>query len=166
MASARAWSPLRGRRRPRNSHDGYGETRKGSRSSLAVACLSECSRRALWTRCSSVASTARVYDGSGGDPNARALTRPGQFDVVDSSIARTSSLSLGIAALVLWAVSWSWLIGISTTVVRIGEVGALVVGLAAVAVGLTIRPRPAGLLLGVIALALVLGLNLLGLVLY
>jgi hypothetical protein len=65
----------------------------------------------------------------------------------------------------LWAVSWSWLIGIGTTVVRIGEVGALVAGLAAVAVGLTIRPRPAGLLLGVIALALVLGLNLLGLVL-
>jgi hypothetical protein len=50
-------------------------------------------------------------------------------------------------------------------VVRIGEVGALVVGLAAIAVGLRIRPRPAGLLLGVIALALVLGLNMLGLVL-
>ena len=49
--------------------------------------------------------------------------------------------------------------------VRIGEVGALVVGLAAIAVGLTIRPRPVGLLLGVIALVLVLGLNLLGLVL-
>jgi hypothetical protein len=104
--------------------------------------------------------------GRGGDPYAPAsLTRPGQFDAVDSAIARRSSLSLGIAALVLWAVSWSWLIGIGTTVVRIGEVGALVVGLAAIAVGLTIRPRPVGLLLGVIALVLVLGLNLLGLVL-
>jgi hypothetical protein len=103
---------------------------------------------------------------AGGDPNALALSRPGEFDLVDLFIARTSSLSLGIAALVLWAVSWSWLIGISTTVVRIGEVGALVVGLAAVAVGLTIRPRPAGLRLSMIALALVLGLNLLGLVLY
>src|SRR5262249_53164003 len=50
--------------------------------------------------------------GPGGDPNARALTRPGQFDVVDSAIARRSSLSLGIAALVSWAVSCSWLIGI------------------------------------------------------
>jgi len=66
----------------------------------------------------------------------------------------------------LWAVSWSWLIGVGTTVVQLGEVGALVVGLAAVAVGLTIHLRPAGLLLGVIALALVLGLNLLGFVLY
>ena len=66
----------------------------------------------------------------------------------------------------LWAVSWSWLIGTGTMLVRIGEVGALVVGVAAVAVGLRIRPRPAGLLLGAIALALVRGLNLLGLVLY
>jgi len=93
-------------------------------------------------------------------------TRRDLFDVVDSSIARRSSLSLGIAALVFWAVSWSWLIGTGTMLVRIGEVGALVVGVAAVAVGLRIRPRPAGLLLGAIALALVLGLNLLALVLY
>jgi hypothetical protein len=97
------------------------------------------------------------------DPTLRVVSH---FDLVDSSIARRSSLSLGIAALILWAVSWSWLIGIGTTLVRIGEVGALVVGVAAVAVGLRIRPRPAGLLLGAIALALVLSLNLLGLVLY
>jgi hypothetical protein len=108
-------------------------------------------------------SAARGGPRNSRDPTLRVVSH---FDVVYSSIARTSSLSLGIAALILWAVSWSWLIGSGTTLVRIGEVGALVVGVAAVAVGLRIRPRPAGLLLGAIALALVLGLNLLGLVLY
>lgn len=79
-------------------------------------------------------------------------------------MGRRSSLILGIAALVLWAVSWSWLVGIGVTVVRVGEVGALVAGLAAVAVDLRTRPRSVGFWLGVVALVLVVGLNLLGLV--
>lgn len=81
-----------------------------------------------------------------------------------SGVGRRSSLILGIAALVLWAVSWSWLVGIGVTVVRVGEVGALVAGLAAVAVDLRTRPRSVGFWLGVVALVLVVGLNLLGLV--
>ena len=48
---------------------------------------------------------------------------------------RQSSLSLGILALLLWAVSWSWLVGVGVTVVRIGEVGALLAGIAAVVGG-------------------------------
>ena len=80
-------------------------------------------------------------------------------------VGRQSSLILGIAALVLWAVSWSWLVGVGVTVVRVGEVAALVAGLTAVAVGLRTQPRPVGLWLGVVALVLVVGLNLLGLVL-
>ena len=82
-----------------------------------------------------------------------------------SRVGRQSSLILGIAALVLWAVSWSWLVGVGVTVVRVGEVAALVAGLAAVAVGLRTQPRPVGFWLGVVALVLVVGLNLLGLVL-
>jgi hypothetical protein len=52
-------------------------------------------------------------------------------------------------------------------VVRVGEIGALVVGIAAVAAGVRTRSgsQKAGLCLGVIALVLVVGLNLLGLVL-
>ena len=80
-----------------------------------------------------------------------------------SGVGRQSSLVLGIAALVLWAVSWSWLVGVGVTVVRLGEVGALITGLAAVAVGLRTRPRSVGFWLGVVALVLVVGLNLLGL---
>ena len=78
---------------------------------------------------------------------------------------RQSSLSLGILALVLWAISWSWLVGVGVTVVRIGEVGALLAGIAAVAVGVTAprRSQNVGLWCGVAALVLVVGLNLLGL---
>jgi hypothetical protein len=54
---------------------------------------------------------------------------------IDSTMVRQPSLSLGILALLLWAVSWSWLVGVGVTVVRVGEVGALVAGIAAVAVG-------------------------------
>lgn len=80
---------------------------------------------------------------------------------------RQSSLSLGILALVLWAISWSWLIGVGVTVVRFGEVGALLAGLTAVALGVTApkRPQNIGLWIGVVALTLVIGLNLLGLLL-
>jgi hypothetical protein len=76
-----------------------------------------------------------------------------------------SSLSLGILALLLWAISWSWLVGVGVTVVRIGEVGALLAGIAAVAVGVTAprRSQNVGLWCGVAALVLVVGLNLLGL---
>jgi hypothetical protein len=78
---------------------------------------------------------------------------------------RKPSLSLGILALVSWAISWSWLVGVGVTVVRFGEVGALLAGVAAVAVGLTapMRSENVGLWLGVVALVLVVGLNLLGL---
>ena len=78
---------------------------------------------------------------------------------------RQLSLSLGILALVLWAISWSWLVGVGVTVVRLGEVGALVAGVAAVAVGMTAprRPQNVGLWIGGAALLLVIGLNLLGL---
>jgi hypothetical protein len=78
---------------------------------------------------------------------------------------RQLSLSLGILALVLWAISWSWLVGVGVTVVRLGEVGALLAGVAAVAVGMTAprRPQNAGLWIGGAALLLVIGLNLLGL---
>ena len=82
-----------------------------------------------------------------------------------SSLVRWSCLGLGILALGLWAVSWSWLVGVGVTVVRIGEVGALLSGVAAVCLGVT-APRPSqnlGLWCGVAALALVVGLNLLGL---
>ena len=76
-----------------------------------------------------------------------------------------SSLSLGILALLLWAISWSWLVGVGVTVVRTGEVGALLAGIAAVAVGVTAprRSQNVGLWCGVAALMLVIGLNLLGL---
>ena len=54
---------------------------------------------------------------------------------------RQSSLNLGILALLFWAISWSWLVGVGVTVVRFGEVGALLAGVAAVAAGGT-APRP------------------------
>jgi hypothetical protein len=78
---------------------------------------------------------------------------------------RQSSLNLGILALVFWAISWSWLVGVGVTFVRIGEVGALLAGIAAVATGATARSpsRNAGLWCGIAALVLVIGLNLLGL---
>lgn len=78
---------------------------------------------------------------------------------------RQASLSLGILALVLWAISWSWLVGVGVTVVRLGEVGALLAGVAAVALGVTAprRPQNVGLWIGGVALVLVVGLNLLGL---
>ena len=80
-------------------------------------------------------------------------------------MVRQPSLSLGILALLLWAVSWSWLVGVGVTVVRVGEVGALVAGIAAVAVGVaTPGVTKHGLWFGVVALVLVVGLNLLGLV--
>jgi len=83
------------------------------------------------------------------------------------TIARQSSLGLGILALVLWAISWSWLVGMGVTVVRVGEIGAFITGIAAVAVGVATprRPQNAGLWFGVAALVLVIGLNLLGVIL-
>ena len=92
-------------------------------------------------------------------------TRATVLALTASGVGRRSSLILGIAALVLWAVSWSWLVGVGVTVVRVGEVGALVAGLAAVAVGLRTQPRSFGFWLGIVALVLVIGLNLLGLIL-
>jgi hypothetical protein len=82
-------------------------------------------------------------------------------------MVRQSSLSLGILALLLWAVSWSWLVGVGVIVVRVGEIGAVVAGIAAVAVGATTprRSENAGLWCGVVALVFVFGLNVLGLVL-
>jgi hypothetical protein len=82
-------------------------------------------------------------------------------------MVRQRSLSLGILALALWAISWSWLIGVGLIMVRIGEVGAFVIGIAAVAASVKTQSRSqkAGRWLGVIALVLVVGLNLLGLVL-
>src|SRR4051794_41267335 len=66
-------------------------------------------------------------------------SRPGSdrrlAGVQDSPMARRSSLSLGILALCLWAVSWSWLVGAGLLVVRVGEVGAVVSGVAPVLVG-------------------------------
>jgi hypothetical protein len=47
-------------------------------------------------------------------------------------MARRSSLGLGILALLLWALSWSWLVGAGVVVVRVGEIGALLAGIAAV----------------------------------
>jgi hypothetical protein len=61
--------------------------------------------------------------------------------------------------------SWSWLVGVGVTVVPVGEVGALVAGLAAVAAGSRARPRPLGFWLGIVALVLVFGLNVLGVIL-
>jgi hypothetical protein len=76
------------------------------------------------------------------------------------------SLTLGILAISLWAISWSWLIGSGTTVVRVGEVGAIITGLAAVGAGVATRkPKDAGFRLGIVALSLVVGLNLLGVIL-
>ena len=81
-----------------------------------------------------------------------------------SSLVRWSCLGLGILALALWAVSWSWLVGVGVTVVRIGEVGALVAGVAAVVLGVAAprRSQNVGLWCGVAALVLVVGLNLFG----
>ena len=98
--------------------------------------------------------------------SVHASTR-GRDVVQEPRIARRSSLSLGILALLLWAVSWSWLVGVGLTLVRVGEIGAVLAGIAAVAVGLTTGKRAAnaGLWCGVAALVLVVGLNVLGLVL-
>src|SRR3954447_1935301 len=98
-------------------------------------------------------------------------SRPGSdrrlAGVQDSPMARRSSLSLGILALFLWAVSWSWLVGAGLLVVRVGEIGAVVAGIAAVVVGATRSRRSsnAGLWCGVVALLLVFALNVLALVL-
>jgi hypothetical protein len=80
-------------------------------------------------------------------------------------MVRRPALTLGILALVLWALSWSWLVGSGVLVVRVGEIGALVAAIAAVVVGMTTprRARNVGLWCGVAALLLVLGLNLVGL---
>ena len=81
-------------------------------------------------------------------------------------VIRQSSLTLGILAIALWVISWSWLIGFGTTVVRVGEFGAIITGLAAFGAGVATRkPKDAGLRLGIVALLLVVGLNLLGLIL-
>ena len=81
-------------------------------------------------------------------------------------MAKRSSLSLGILALLFWAVSWSWLVGVGVIAVRVGEIGAVVAGIAAVIIGATRRRSGnVGLFCGVIALVLVLGLNVLGLLL-
>ena len=85
----------------------------------------------------------------------------------DSLIGRRSSLSLGILALVLWAFSWSWLVGLGVVVVRVGEIGAIVAGVAAVVVGST-RSKPftdVGLWCGAVTLVLVFALNILGVLL-
>jgi hypothetical protein len=71
-------------------------------------------------------------------------------------------LGLGLLALLLWAVSWSWLIGFGVTVVRVGEIGAVVAGIAAVVVGAR-SSESVGLWCGAVALVLVFGLNVVGL---
>ena len=83
----------------------------------------------------------------------------------DSPIGRQSSLCLGVLALLLWAISWSWLVGVGIVIVRVGEIGAVVAAVAAVLVGATTsrRKHNAGLWCGVVALVLVFGLNILGL---
>jgi len=78
---------------------------------------------------------------------------------------RTSSV-LGVSALVLCAVSWSWIVGAGTTPVRIGEIGALLAGVAAVLSGAVVGWRTTGVGLGVAALGLVIGLNLVGVVFF
>jgi hypothetical protein len=106
---------------------------------------------------------ARTRDGAvRGVPPHRAEPRLSVLALVASGMGTRSSLTLGLAALILWAVSWSWLVGVGVTVVRVGELGAIVAGLAAVAVGVTTRPRSAGFWLGIVVLVLVVGLNVLG----
>ena len=85
--------------------------------------------------------------------------QPARLGFVVALRLQQSTLSLGILALVLWATSWSWLVGVGVTVVRFGEVGALLVGVAAVAVGLAAprRSENVGLWLGVVTLVLVVG---------
>ena len=96
---------------------------------------------------------------------AASLRRLSVLALVASGMGTRSSLTLGLAALILWAVSWSWLVGVGVTVVRVGELGAIVAGLGAVTVGATTRPRSAGFWLGIVVLVLVIGLNVLGLIL-
>ena len=76
-------------------------------------------------------------------------------------------MNLGIVALSLWALSWSWLVGAGVVVVRIGEIGAVVAGVAAVVVGATAsgRTNNVGLWCGVAALVLVFALNVLAVLL-
>ena len=50
-----------------------------------------------------------------------AATQATVLALTASGVGRRSSLILGIAALVLWAVSWSWLLGVGVTVVRVAE---------------------------------------------
>jgi|tagenome__1003787_1003787.scaffolds.fasta_scaffold20953719_2 hypothetical protein len=87
--------------------------------------------------------------------------------VQDSPIGRRPSLSLGILALLLWALSWSWVVGFGVMVVRVGEIGAIVAGVAAVVVGArTSRPvNDVGLWCGAVTLVLVFALNILGVLL-
>ena len=78
---------------------------------------------------------------------------------------RQSSLKPGDSRAPVLGDLGSWLVGVGVTVVRIGEVGALLAGIAAVVAGGT-APRPSrnvGLWCGTAALVLVIGLNLLGL---
>jgi hypothetical protein len=76
-------------------------------------------------------------------------------------MVRRSCLSLGIVAILFWAVSWSWLLGVGLVITRTGEIGAVLAGVAAVVAGATTRRRRknVGLWLGVVALMLVFGLN-------
>jgi hypothetical protein len=87
--------------------------------------------------------------------------------VQDSLIGQRLSLSLGILALLLWVCSWSWLVGLGVVVVRVGEIGAIVAGGAAVVVGAT-TTKPSsdvGFWCGAVTLVLVFALNILGVVL-
>jgi hypothetical protein len=59
-------------------------------------------------------------------------------------------------------VSWSWLVGAGVTAVRVGEVGAVGAGLAAVLIRLTTpRAGNVGVRCALAALVLVFGLNIL-----
>jgi hypothetical protein len=58
--------------------------------------------------------------------------------------------------------SWSWIVGVGLTPVRIGEIGALLAGVAAVLSGAAVGWRTMGVGLGVAALVLAIGLNLVG----
>ena len=99
------------------------------------------------------------------DPTYRGSRR--RCGVRDLAIVQRSSSTLGILALLLWGVSWSWVVGVGVVVVRVGEVGAAVVAIAAVVIGATAgrRSNNLGLWCGGVVLVLVLALNVLGLAL-